>query len=201
MKSWITKEEWKDIKGFESLYQVSNLGRVRSLDKWVKSKNNSIQFRKGCILKPNTNIWGYLQVDLCTNNVHKMCSIHRLVAQAFKPNPENKPTVDHINTCRWDNAEWNLKWSTMEEQCDNPLTFKHRSECKKGEKHPFYGKYGKEHHRSKPVLQYDIDNNFIKRFDCLMEIERELGILHGNVSMCCQGKQKTAGGYIWKYEE
>lgn len=201
MKSWIIKEEWKDIEGFEGLYQVSNLGRVKSLDKWVKSKNNSMQFRKSRILKPNTTIWGYLQVNLYNNGVSKMCTIHRLVAQAFIPNQENKPEVDHINACRWDNVVWNLKWATKEEQLDNPFTFKHRSECKKGEKHPFYGKYGKEHHRSKPVLQYDLNNNLIKRFDCLLEIERELGFSHGCISMCCQGKQKTACGYIWKYGE
>lgn len=96
-------EQWRDIEGYEGLYQVSDMGNVKSL---ISNRN----------LKPYINGSGYLQVELCKDGVHKSFRVHRLVAQAFIPNPENKPTVDHINTIKTDNIVSNLRWATQKEQ-------------------------------------------------------------------------------------
>ena len=104
------KEIWKDIEGYEGLYQISNLGRIKS------SYNG-----KEKILKPFDN-HGYFRIQLYKNGVRKKETIHRLVAKAFIPNPENKPYIDHINTIRTDNRVENLRWVTHEENNNNPLT-------------------------------------------------------------------------------
>lgn len=103
-------EIWKDIEEYKGLYQVSNLGRVRS-----------IRNGKEKILKPFDN-HGYLRVQLYKDGVRKKETVHRLVAKTFIPNPENKPYVDHINTIREDNKVENLRWVTHEENINNPLT-------------------------------------------------------------------------------
>ena len=104
-------EQWKDIKGFEGLYQVSNLGNVRSLDMLVRAKNNNIQLKKGRLLKPQYNHAGYLRFDL----LGKKCRAHRLVAEAFINNSNNKEEVNHINAVRDDNRVENLEWNTKSE--------------------------------------------------------------------------------------
>ena len=109
-------ETWKDVIGYEGIYQVSDIGNVRN----VKS---------GKTLKPNLDTKGYLMIRLYKNAKFKICRVHRLVAEAFIPNPENKPTVDHINTIRTDNRLCNLRWFTQQEQItENKLT---REKCMK----------------------------------------------------------------------
>lgn len=103
-------ENWKDIKGYEGLYQVSDKGNIRN----IKRNSN---------LKPTPDADGYLRVSLSKNNKGKTFKVHRLVAEAFIPNPENKPTVDHINTIRTDNRVSNLRWFTKKEQItENVIT-------------------------------------------------------------------------------
>ena len=187
-------EIWRDIKDYEGLYQISNLGRVRSLDRYAKHSRGGNMLIKGKILKPTINSNDYYVVNLSKNGVEIINYIHRLVAEAFVLNPENKPEVDHINTNRTDNRIENLRWATDEEQANNSLTKEHNSNAKKG-------KYGKEHPRSKPVLQFDLNGNFIKEWECATQVEKELGISHCHICQCCQNKRKSAGGYIWKYKD
>jgi|688.fasta_scaffold457368_2 hypothetical protein len=104
-------EQWKDIKGFEGLYQVSNLGNVRSLDMHIPAKNNNVQLRKGRLLKAQYTHNGYLRFDL----LGKKCRAHRLVAETFIQNTDNKPEVNHINKVRDDNRVENLEWNTKSE--------------------------------------------------------------------------------------
>jgi hypothetical protein len=104
-------EVWKDIKGYEGLYQVSNKGNVRSLDMIVKAKSNGTQLKKGKLLSPQYTWNGYLRYDLSG----KKRRAHRLVAQSFIPNPNNKEEVNHINCIRDDNRLENLEWSTKSE--------------------------------------------------------------------------------------
>lgn len=104
-------EEWKPVVGYEGLYEVSSLGRVRSLDRYVKN-NYSYWLRKGKVLSPEKNKDGYLLVSLCCNGKRYLRTVHRLVAEAFIPNPDNLPEVNHINEDKSNNRVENLEWCT-----------------------------------------------------------------------------------------
>lgn len=110
-------EIWKDIKGYEGLYQVSNLGRVKACEKRWVSHHNSILYHTERILKPLDN-HGYLRVSLCKNNHYKKYPIHRLVADAFIPNPLNKPFINHKNFDRTNNRVENLEWVNHKENME-----------------------------------------------------------------------------------
>lgn len=109
------EEIWKDVIGFEGYYQVSNLGKVRSLDRIVEHTYSKKLTLKGVEMKPQINFGGYCQVRLCKDNNTRGYVIHRLVAQAFIPNPDNKPQVNHINGIKTDNRVENLEWVTHRE--------------------------------------------------------------------------------------
>lgn len=178
-------EWWKYIKGYEGLYMVSNLGRVRSVDHYVNYKNIKKRLILGKILNLNKDNRGYYVVTLSKDSVRKNYSVHRLVAEAFIPNPDNLPTVDHINRDRTDNCIENLRWADyklQQENCDR------ETQAKK---------------LSKPVLQYTLDMVFIKEYASVSEASRQTGISHAHITECCNGKYglKTAGGYIWKYKD
>ena len=103
-------EEWRPIEGYEGLYEVSNTGRVRSLDRYVKGKGESYRLQKGKMLSPIKNKYGYLQVNLCCNGKNKMFLVHRLSAQAFIPNPDNLPEINHKDENPGNNSVDNLEW-------------------------------------------------------------------------------------------
>lgn len=179
-------EIWKDVVGFETLYQVSNLGRVKSLAKEVDN-NGGKQKRKECIVKSRKNRHGYLQLTL-SNNKKYTKTIHRLVAEAFLPNTSNKPQINHINGIKTDNRVENLEWATASENTLHSVNVL-------GNKSP-RGRYNKF---SKPVLQIK-DDKIIAKFECVMEAERQTGINNGNIANCANGHRKTACGYKWRYE-
>lgn len=181
-------EEWKDIEGYEGLYQVSNLGNVKSL-----GNNKS---RKEKLLKPGKNKKNYLTVILCKNGEHKTCKVHRLVANAFLPKIDGKTHVDHIDGNPSNNVYTNLRWCSQTENNNFDLYRRHMSEAKKGEKCYMYGKHHTEETKrkiakanGKQVLCIEMN----KIYGSTMEVERELGIDHSNISMCCNGKYKSAG--------
>lgn len=190
------QEIWKDIEGYENIYQVSSMGRIRSFDRWVKRRYNTLQLKKGKILKPCLD--KYERVCLVDVDGHRHnYTIHRLVAQAFIPNPDNKPHVDHINTIKTDNRVENLRWVTHKENCNNPITIKNKS----GDNHPkpMLGKYGREHIRSKPIIQFTLNGELVRKWECFNEVERELGIHHSNICNVITGKRSHAGGFRWEY--
>lgn len=183
------KEIWKTviIDGVENpRYKVSSLGRVMNMD-----------FRgtgKPRLCKLTADGQGYLQVGI--DGVVKR--VHRIVAETFIPNQQNKPCIDHINTVKTDNRVENLRWCTHHENNSNPLTIKHYCENHAHNK-TWLGKFGAEHNSSIPIAQLSIDGEFIKKWSCAMEVQRELGINHGNITKCCRGRYKSAGGYRWMY--
>lgn len=190
-------EIWEDIKGYDELYQVSNLGNVKSLPKEKISKIIGAFKTKEKQLSKGINSGGYYIVILYKNGKKQTFSVHQLVAQAFIPNPENKPQINHINGIKTDNRVENLEWCSASENIQhayntglNPIL--------KGKDNPMYGRHGKNHNHSKPVEQYDLKGNFIKKWVNMCEAEITLGIARGKISACCNGNQKTAGGYIWK---
>ena len=132
-------EIWKDVQGYEGLYQVSNLGSIKSLGRFVdKLKCHYWQEEK--ILKLRKRVDGYLNVILSKKGKTKTFSVHRLVAMTFISNPENKPEVDHINAIKTDNSVNNLRWASHKENMNNSLTIAFLSISKLGENNPLYGK-------------------------------------------------------------
>ena len=201
-------KEWRDIIGYEDLYMVSNLGRVKSLERY-DSRGRKIKER---ILTGTIDKYGYIIVNLSKNNKNKLFKVHRLVAIAFIPNLENKPFIDHINTIRDDNRVENLRWATYEENNNNQLTKKKISENHaniKGENNPMYGKKHSEETKKKMSKSHKGSNNSNSRkvrcieldrvFNSIIEAEEELGIFHQNIGKACRGIYKTCGGYHWEY--
>jgi hypothetical protein len=175
-------ETWVDVKGYEGLYTVSNLGNVRSKHKRGVSVGN-MKFNKGT--------GGYSYVHLHKNKQRKIRSVHSLVANAFIENKENKPQVNHINFIKTDNTVENLEWVTPSE---NGLHSFRNSDRKSST----LGKYGALHHSSKIVRQMDLMGNLIAEFHGQREAERMTGVHSSKISLCMSGKRKTSGGFIWK---
>lgn len=115
LNQYSSNEVWKDIKGYEGIYQVSNLGRVRSLDREITYPNGKIGLYKGKIIKLKMSKYGYIVFHFSVDNKKKALSVHRLVAQAFIPNPENKKCVNHLDCNRTNNKVSNLEWCTHQE--------------------------------------------------------------------------------------
>lgn len=169
------KEIWKDVVGFEGLYMVSNYGRVKNC-------------RTGKIMKPFERK-GYLRIGLTKNHKQIKYPVHRLVAMAFIPNPNNLPFVNHKDENKFNNCVDNLEWCTA--QYNN--TYGNRIEK--------YVKTNTNGKCSKSVFQYSTDDKLIKEWPSTMEIQRQTGYSCGNISKCCSGKYKQAYGFIWRYKE
>ena len=195
-------EVWKNIQGFENLYQVSNLGRVKRLNSFVKCKNGKIKKIKERILKPQSYRNGYQFYSLCKNSISKGYTAHRLVALAFIPNPKNKKEVNHINEDKTDNHVDNLQWMTHKENINHGTAIKRRVENSnfKGENNPMFGRRDFLNKLSKPVLQFTIDNIFIKEYPSLACVVRETGFNECAIRANISGRSSHSRGFIWKYK-
>lgn len=182
-----TKEMWKPIKDYEGLYEVSDYGNVRRID--YDSKRINIHLK----LSRESN--GYLRVCLSKNNRKKSISVHRLVAISFIPNPKFKAQVNHINGIKDDNRVVNLEWVTDSEN----LLHAFRILKRKGPQ-SWLGKLGKDHHSSKAVEKYGLDNILMSEYGSINEASRMTGIKSSHISRCCRHERKTSGGFIWKYK-
>ena len=181
------EEIWKDVDGYEELYQVSNLGRVKSLYKKI-----GFYYRNEKILSNCTQPNGYLAVNLGKNSIITRKSVHRLVAQAFIPNLENKPFINHKDGNKKNNCVDNLEWVTHSENVSHAYKIGLNN-------HKPPVKIGKDNHTSKSVLQFDSNMNFIKHWECIMSATKNLGIDNSSITKCCRNRLKTAGGFIWRY--
>lgn len=200
------KEIWKPISGFEGLYEVSNMGYVRSVDRIVK-RGNCFEKRKSHLMSAvaSDGTHGYSYVNLYMNGKTYPKRVHRLVAEAFIPNPENKPCIDHINTIRNDNNVENLRWVTYKENALNNITY---SRCKQNtyskdsiRKALETKKKNNKKRAPKTVYQFDKQGNFIAKYYSGAEASRKTGIDHSSIIDVCNGKLNTAGGYFWGYDK
>lgn len=192
------QEIWKDVVGYDGFYKVSNKGRLMRCER-IASNNHLLPNKIKVLREKNNGYYGTTIVD-CNGN-YKNVLIHKLVAQAFIPNPENKPCVDHINGIKADNTVENLRWCTYKENVNFPLSLKNRSAAGKiaqNKPHTIQSKIASSH--KKKVLQYTLDGDFLREFESLHEISRMLGFSVPNISACCNNRRKNAFGYIWKFK-
>lgn len=183
-------EIWKDIENYEGLYQVSNLGRVRSLERDVYYSNGAIHHLKEKILVKRIEKNGYQIVSLYKNGKRKDMTIHRLVALAFISNPEDKPQVNHIDEVKTNNVVENLEWCSAQENVN------HGTRTARAVQNRRSYKLG-NHPNAKPVFCEELN----KKFDSIRRAEEELGVNINCIVSACKGKQKTAGGFHWKYAD
>lgn len=170
-------EIWKDIPDFEGYYQVSNLGRVRSVDRYVKGRNNGIVLRKGKLLSPKTSNKGYLETTLMKEGKYYFKRVHQLVASTFLPNPNSYKSINHINEIKTDNRVSNLEW------CSDRYNVE---------------EYTK---RRTTVYQYSFNGKLIKVWHSITRAAESIGMDKTGIQHCCMGKKlKTYGGYIWSYK-
>lgn len=180
----IQSEEWRPICGYEGLYEVSSLGRVKSLANEFLRKEKILKFGK---MKN-----GYLYVNLCKEGKMKNCTVHRLVANAFIENTNNFKCVNHKDECKTNNCVNNLEWCTY--QYNNTYrNFQQRRVANTDWK-------SVAEKKSKKVYQYSLDGTLVAIWESIAECGRN-GFNQGNVSACCNGERNTHRGYIWSYQE
>lgn len=169
------QEIWKPVKNYENLYEVSNLGKIRSVDRNITTTNGTIRCLRGKPVACTPARSGYVFVMLYKDSVPKRYSVHRVVAETFLPNPENLPQVNHIDEDRANNCVYNLEWCTQSENI--------KSRKNKGEK---------------KVLQYDKDGHFIKEWNSIVKISEELGIKYTTIQSAVSHNH-FCSNYFWRY--
>lgn len=183
-------EVWKDVKGYEGLYQVSNLGRVRSLDRIVSRNKRGSFLLRGKLASFYTDKDGYLGIGLTKNKKQTSYRAHRIVTDVFVPNPHNKPEVNHINGIKHDNRAVNLEWSTSSENQKHAF----RTGLQKAYK-------GEDNILSMPLVQLSLSCEYIDSYESAMIAEFETSIPQGNISRNCRkGINYSAGGFRFIYK-
>lgn len=173
-------EVWKDIQSYEGFYQVSSLGRIRSLNRTVRNRLG-FTIAKGKVLS-GVSKNGYLRVQLFKEGRWKSYPIHRLVANAFLSNSNSMPEVNHKNEDKGDNRVDNLEWCDRKQNCNYGTRTKRQSEK-----------------LSKKVLQLTIDGKLVSSFKSTAEVFRVLGFRSSHISECCNGIRTISYGYKWRY--
>jgi hypothetical protein len=166
-------EVWKSIKGYEGIYEISNLGRIKTLSRIIRGRKMPEKIKKLDKTKQ-----GYLRVELSKNKSKKKYSVHRLVAQTFIENCNKYPCVNHKDENPSNNSVDNLEWCTH--LYNNLYNNKHKRNCKK-------------------IKQLDKNYNVINIFESVNEASEKNKIIRNEISNCLNKRQKTAGGYHWQY--
>jgi len=180
------KEIWKDIEGYEDCYSISNFGRVKSKDRIVKHGEDSFLTLKSQLIKQGVHTEGYPSVVLSKNKKSSTKYVHRLLAQTFIPNPENKRCVNHKDGNKKYNRLFNLEWVTHQENSDHAIT--------NGLYNPKLNDGGK-----KKIIQYSLGGHFIKEWQSLTNASKSLNIRISNICQVARGHHHAAGGYKWGY--
>ena len=184
-------EVWKDIVGYEGLYQVSNLGRVKSLKRKVYAGRNRMRWQHERIMSNNrTNGNGYIIVSLNKESKSETKYVHRLVAESFIENPNNYKYINHKDENKSNNKVSNLEWCTA--QYNSTYNDLHIRNSKKMINNPKI---------SKKIYQLDEDNNIINVFPSISEASRQFNVSNQAISDCLRGIQKHSAGYKWKYAD
>ena len=192
-------EEWRPVVGYEGLYEVSNMGRVKSLERTARCGLNGGCYRTvpERILKLNKDSNGYLQVNLCKDGKRKNCLVHGIVAQAFLENPMGYTEVNHIDEDKTNNCMDNLEW------CSRSYNLTYNDRAKKvGKK--FRGRKQTEEQikkKSKPVFSVNKESGLIMWWKSASEAGRVLDISQSDITQCCKGKYKSMGGFYWYYAD
>lgn len=176
-------EEWRDIKGFENFYQISNLGRIKSKNRYIRTRGGGVRFAKERIIKPIICQNGYYEIHLRVNGKRTVKMLHRAVAEAFIENINNWPEVNHKDENHANNHVDNLEWCTSK----------------------YNANYGTRNQRMvkeknlRPVIMLNQSGKEIKRFRSISEAEKETGADCSAIIRVCKGKNNIAAGHKWKY--
>lgn len=185
-------EIWKDITGYEGIYQISNYGRVKSLDREIHKNNGVIEHRNGQIMKLLLDKDGYCILGLrIKNKIKKSFRVHRLVAEAFIKNPDNLPEVNHKDENKSNNYVQNLEW------CSSQYNNKYGT---KSERTQITKIKTSSYNCRKPVLQFDLNGNLIKRWESASEAERKLNFSNSCINRCCNHQRNKYLNYKWEFE-
>lgn len=183
------EEIWRPIKGYEGIYDVSNLGRVRSHDKHTKHNYGGLKLQKGRILNPKKGTNGYVRVYLSDKNSKtKRFSIHRIVGNAFVENPQGKPQINHINSDRSDNRASNLEWVTNSEN--------QKHAYKNGKQKP---RKGKDNVLSIGVSVFNKGGTLIKSYESISDAAKDLKCCRKAISNCCKGAKDNIKGMKFEF--
>ena len=198
------KEIWEDIEGYEGLYQVSNLGRIKALQRYRRA-GNTAYIQKEHFMTQYDNTSGYKYVRLNIGSDKRMFFVHRLVANAFIANPMSLPEVNHKNEIKTDNRAENLEWCTKiynqnygTKKIRTQITRKKlNSEWNALMKKNLNHSYGAE----KPVLCFMPDGTFVSRYRSINIAAQSIGDCSSHIAACCKGNRRTVRGYRFEYEQ